>query len=223
MGRLLRHYPVTLALLVLQLVQWWATARDPALFDTWLGWFGVAWPDLAAGEVWRPLTAPLLAAYAGFVRTNMILLVLVLPVAERRFGSVNVLVVFFLGSAFSAVTVAAGLALAGEQGSEWAAEVARQRDSGLSAGAWSLVAALAWSVPRLWLRVAAVLAVFAFLGRYYVEDPTKANLLHLVSVSAVTVALALRTAFGAPPLRRSGAAGQRVREPSDPSARPPER
>jgi phosphatidylglycerol lysyltransferase len=195
---LLRRFPVTGAFAALQLWIMSATTLDPRLHAHLLRHFGLDWHQLATGQLWRLVTAPLLQTSAGFVWSNLLLLAVVVPLAEWRLGSRITPLVFFGGDWLSTVPVFLGLGLAAAAGNTQAAHLAATPDAGSSAGGWALAAALAWSLPPgRWRRLTAG-AVLGGLAVVAVAYHRLFDVQHLISATLVVTVLATRAALTTP-------------------------
>jgi lysylphosphatidylglycerol synthetase-like protein (DUF2156 family) len=158
-----KRYPFSLTMVGLTLWFSIATNLDPVFEHVLLYRLGLSYRDLVNLEWWRVVTSPIIEPRAGFVWTNLVLLVLVLPVAERRLGTLRTVVIFFVGDFVASVPVLFALRLVGAFGNHDALADALAHDAGPSAGCWALVAALTFTIgsPR-WRRIA-VTAVFTVL------------------------------------------------------------
>jgi lysylphosphatidylglycerol synthetase-like protein (DUF2156 family) len=191
---LLRRFPVTSAFAVLQLWIMSATALDSQLHAHLLRHFGLNW-QLATGQLWRLVTAPLLQTSAGFAWSNLILLAVVMPLAEWRLGSRVTPLVFFGGDWLSTIPLFFGLELAAAAGNAQAAHLIATPDAGSSAGGWALAAALAWSLPPGRWRRSALSAVLGVLAVLAVVHHRLFDLQHLISATLVVGVLAAHTAL----------------------------
>lgn len=150
--RVLRQFPFSAATMFVVTWLMAVTALDEGTYRHLVRHFALGWNDLLHLQLWRQPTAQLLQTRPGWVFSNLLLLVAVLPLAERRLGSLRTIVLFFGGDALSTIPVLVGLRLATALGSEPAAHALARRDGGLSSGAWVLAAALAWTMPKGRLR-----------------------------------------------------------------------
>ena len=82
-----KRYPFSLAMIGLTLWFSVATNLDPGFERVLRSRLGLSARGLADLEVWRVVTAPLIAGRAGFVWSNLAVIMLVLPLAERRLGT----------------------------------------------------------------------------------------------------------------------------------------
>jgi membrane associated rhomboid family serine protease len=127
-----------------------ATNLDP-VFERVLRYrFGLSYQDLPRFEWWRIVTSPVIEPRAGFVWTNLLLLVVVLPLAERRLHTLRTVTIFFVGDIVASLSILFVLRVAGSLGNDVALVNSMMRDAGPSAGCWALVAALATTIraPR---------------------------------------------------------------------------
>ncbi|MGH3801698.1 MAG: hypothetical protein ACRDTD_16505, partial [Pseudonocardiaceae bacterium] len=169
-----------------------ATTLDPGLHAHLLRHFGLDWHQLATGQLWRLITAPLLQTSAGFAWSNLLLLAVVVPLAEWRLGSRATPLAFFGGDWLSTIPVLLGLGLAAAAGNTQAAELAATPDAGSSAGGWALVAALAWSLPPGRWRRLTVGTVLGGLAVVAVAYHRLFDVQHLISATLVVAVLAAR-------------------------------
>jgi hypothetical protein len=186
---LLRRFPVTSAFATLQLWIMSATTLGQQLHTDLLRRFGTDWQQLATGELWRLVTAPLLPALAGFAWSNLVLLA-VMPLAEWRLGSRTTPLVFFAGDWLGTIPVLLGLELAATAGNAHAAQLAAMPDAGSSAGGWALAAALAWSLPSGRWRRATLSAMLGGLAIIAVAYHRLFDVQHLISATLVVAVLA---------------------------------
>jgi membrane associated rhomboid family serine protease len=218
---LLRRFPVTGTFAALQLWIMFATAIDPQLHAHLLRHFGLDWHQLATGQLWRLVTAPLLQASAGFAWSNLLLLAVVVPLAEWRLGSRATPLVFFGGDWLSTIPVLLGLGLAAALGSAPAAALAATPDVGSSAGVWALVAALAWSLPPGRWRRFTLGAVLGGLAVVAVAYHRLFDVQHLISATLIVAVLAARAMLAT--RRSSHHSGPVDRNPPAPRALPADR
>jgi len=141
-----------------------ATSLDHRIQRVLVGTFGLSWPDLRHAEVWRVLSSSLISPRAGVVWSNLLLLAVVLPLAERRFGTARTVLAFFAGDITASAIALVLLRVAAALGSHPAALDLVARDVGQSAGAWSVAAALAVATTRprarvVWIGVVAFVLV----------------------------------------------------------------
>ena len=176
-----RTYPFSVALAAL--VTWFmtATAVSRGTFTALLRRFGLAWRDLLHLELWRLPTSQLLQPHPGFVWTNVVLIVALVPWAERRLGTWRTAATFFFGDWISTILVLIGIRLSSGLGYAHAHELLRVRDSGASSGTWALAAAIAWTLPRGRVRTTAVVGVFTVLAGALVVDHRLFDLQHLLA------------------------------------------
>jgi phosphatidylglycerol lysyltransferase len=200
----LHRFPVSAAFGTLQLWIMAGTALDPRLHTMLLRHFGLAWRDLARGQVWRLVTGPLIQAAPGFVWSNLLLLVVIMPVAEWRLGSRRVPVIFLIGDWISTLPVLIALRLAAAAGIGGAAAIMATRDAGSSSGAWALAAAVLCTLPSGRIRHTALAAMLTGMAVVLAIYRRMFDLQHLLSAAGTIILLhATRTA----------AAGDRARAP----------
>jgi membrane associated rhomboid family serine protease len=127
-----------------------ATNLDPVFERVLRDRFGLSYQDLPRFEWWRVVTSPVIEPRAGFVWTNLLLLAVVLPLAERRLHTMRTVAIFFLGDIVASLSILFVLRVAGSLGNDVALVNSMMRDAGPSAGCWALVAALAITIraPR---------------------------------------------------------------------------
>jgi lysylphosphatidylglycerol synthetase-like protein (DUF2156 family) len=190
-----RRYPFSLAMIGLTVWFSVATNLDPVFQHILLERFGLAYRDLARVEWWRIPTSPIIEPRAGFVWANVVLLVLVMPVAERRLRTLRTVAVFFIGDFVASVPTLFALRLAGVLGNNVARMNAFMRDAGPSAGCWALIAALAVTIgARRWRWIVSA-AVFVGLALAVVVFQRLFDVQHLVAASTGAVT---GLAFGLP-------------------------
>lgn len=189
--RALARYPFTASMLTFALWLSVATALDHRVQRVLVGTFGLSQPDLRHLELWRVLTSSLVSPRAGFVWSNLVLLVAVLPIAERRFGSRRTATAFFAGDIVASLLALAVLQTAGMLGNHAATADLVLRDTGQSAGAWALAAALAVTVAHPRARLAWSLAVAVVLLGQLAAFQRLFDLQHVVA-ALVGVILARR-------------------------------
>ena len=162
-GDACRRYPFSVAMLGLALWLTLATGLDRRIQRVLVGTFGLSWPDLRRAELWRIATTSLISPRAGFVWSNLLLLAVVLPLAERRFGTARTALAFFAGDVTASAVALVCLRIAAALGSHTGALGLVTRDVGQSAGAWSVAAALAVATRRprrgVWIGVVAFVLV----------------------------------------------------------------
>jgi lysylphosphatidylglycerol synthetase-like protein (DUF2156 family) len=224
-----RRYPFSLAMV--GLTAWFsvATDLDPVFQHVLLERFGLAYRDLARVEWWRVPTSPVIEPRAGFVWTNIVLLALVLPIAERRLRTLRTVAIFFIGDFVASVPTLFVLRLAGVLGNDVARLDAFMRDAGPSAGCWALIAAVAVQIgSRRWRWIASA-AVFGGLAVAVVVFQRLFDVQHLVAAGSGAVCgtvLGLPSAPAVGPSRSRGDAAEgppRNRVPiAASSAYPPE-
>jgi phosphatidylglycerol lysyltransferase len=179
-----KRYPFSLTMIGLTLWFSIATNLDPGFEHVLRYRFGVSYRDLVHLEWWRAVTSPIIEPRAGFVWVNLALIVLALPVAERRLGTSRTVAIFFVGGFVASVPVLLVLRLVGALGSQVALANALAQGAGPSSGCWALAAALAFTIgsPR-WRRIAAA-AVFTVLVAAFAVMRDLSGAQHLVAASA---------------------------------------
>ena len=182
-----QRYPFSVALAAL--VTWFmtATAIGRGTFTALLRRFGLAWRDLLHLELWRLPTSQLLQPHPGFVWTNIVLIVVLVPWAERRLGTWRTAATFFVADWISTILVLIGIRLSSGLGYQHAHELLRVRDSGASSGTWALAAAIAWTLPRGRVRTAAVAGTFTVLVGALVLDHRLFDVQHLLAALTAIV------------------------------------
>ncbi len=190
---LLRRFPITVGFATLQLWLMTATTIDGNLHHLLLRHFGLAWPDLAHGQLWRLLTATLIQSKPGFVWSMIAFLGVVLPLAEWRLGSRQTSWVFLLGDWASTIPVLLALKAAAAAGVVAAATAINQRDAGSSSGAYALVAAALWTLPAGRIRRIAVSGLLGCLAITLIVFHRLFDLQHLLSAAGTLAVLRLTT------------------------------
>lgn len=196
----LRRYPATIAFAALQLWIMTATALEPTLHRVLLRHFGLSWNDLLHGQVWRLVTGPFIQTDAGFVWTNLILVVVVFPLAERRLGSRRLPVVFLGGDWLSTLPVLVGVRIAVALGATGGAVLA-ERDAGSSSGSFALIAATLLTLPSARVRRGLLAALVGGLVVALVVGRHLFDVQHLVAVVTVWAGLGLRRRYASPAVR----------------------
>jgi hypothetical protein len=186
--RLVTGHPFTIALL--SVVAWFmaATAISGATFRSLLRRFGMDWRDLVHLQLWRLPTSQLLQPHPGLVWSNIVLLLVTVPLAERRIGSRAAVAVFFLSDWLSTLVVIFGVRVWALAGDVHAEVVLRTRDSGASSGTWALATAIAWTLPPGRLRRIALGGIAVILTAELVLDRMMFDLQHaLAALAAIAV------------------------------------
>jgi len=184
-------FPVAVAIIGAQLYVMAATTVDSDLHRQLVGHFAFGWPDLVHLQLWRLLSSTLVQARAGFAVGNLVVLVVALFAAERRFGSRLAAAVFVIGDIVSTLVVVLMARLAGALGSTSALHAALHRDSGSSAAGFALVAALAASLPAGRARNIAMLSVVGLLAAMLAIGHAEADVQHLVAAASGFAILAV--------------------------------
>ncbi|MCW4353802.1 phosphatidylglycerol lysyltransferase domain-containing protein [Hoyosella sp. YIM 151337] len=183
---LVKRFPVSSAIIAVQLWLMLATAIDPRLHEALVRVFGLSWNDLVSGQAWRLVTDLFVQAVPGFPWSNAVLLV-IFPLAEWRLGSRLVPIVFvggdLLGTLPWLVTERVMVALG-----RFDAAVLSDRDVGLSSGAYALLAVTLCTLPWRRIRFAAVGALLGGLTVVLVLYQRDFDWQHLLSTT-LTVAV----------------------------------
>ncbi|SDF91071.1 phosphatidylglycerol lysyltransferase domain-containing protein [Klenkia brasiliensis] len=188
LARVVREFPVTTAFVAVQLWLMLSSAYDPQVHRQLILAAGSSWDLLLHGQVWRLLTSPVVQASPGLVWVNL-LLMLVIPVAERRLGSRWTAVGFFAGDLLGSVPVLLGTRVAAALGFDPARLQLHEVDGGTSAGSWALIAALVVTMPAgRWRRWAGAALAVCMVGGL-VLDQGIADVQHAVSVLGVVALL----------------------------------
>src|SRR4029079_17647017 len=138
--RTVTRYPFSVAMIALSVWFSIATNLDPVFERVLRDRFGLSYQDLPRFEWWRVVTSPVIEPRAGFVWTNLLLLAVVLPLAERRLHTMRTVAIFFLGDIVASLSILFVLRVAGSLGNDVALVNSMMRDAGPSAGCWALVA-----------------------------------------------------------------------------------
>ena len=222
-----RKLPATLCLGALVIWFMAATNADPGLHHELLRHIGLAWRDLLHLQLWRLPTSQLAETTAGFVWSNVALLLISLPIAEWRLGTKRTVAVFFLCDWASTLTTLVALRLI-RPWSPWAAHALTVRDAGPSAGAWALATTLALTLPSRRARQIVGGPLFVFLCTTLVVHHRLFDLQHLLAALAALAGVAVldadrrrrsrRIAHPDRPVPPTDAAGGRVAHANAPSA-----
>lgn len=182
-----RTFPVTLAIggTIIWLMA--ATEIDPESYPGIMRHFGLGWRDLARLQLWRLPSSQLVQDRAGFVWANVALCLIILPIAEWTIRSRRTVAIFFLGDWISTVPVLIAVRLAAANGNADAIQIIRGRDSGPSAGAWALAAAVAVSIQNRTTRRVVVGGVFVFLVVAVVFHHRLFDVQHLLSATVTAI------------------------------------
>lgn len=190
-GGVIRRYPATLALLGVTLWLMTVTQEDVAFHRQLVSAFGLSWPALENGEVWRIPASALVNTEPG-LQLSIVLLLLFVPLAESRLGGIRTLVTFFvadMASSLSTLTVLRAAELAGDP---HAGELTIVRDVGSSSGCYGLAAALVVSLPPQRGRLLAAGGLAAWLAGALAVNQDLADSQHAISAAAgavLTIAL----------------------------------
>lgn len=183
LARVGRRFPASLMLGGAMVWFMAATAGDAGYHATLVGHFALNWGDLAALQWWRVSLSSLVQEDPGFAAPILGLLV-VLPLAERRFGMLPTVALFLVCDAVSSVPTLALLQVAGDSGSATAAELASEPNLGSSAGLLGLLAAWITALPRSrWQVASAALLALGLLAGIAVEREL-ADVQHLLGAGA---------------------------------------
>lgn len=199
-GGLVRRFPVSLVLLGVTLWLMTVTQEDVVFHERLVSALGLSWPDLERGELWRIPASALVNEEPG-LQWAIILLLVFVPLAESRFGSVRTLVTFFVADLASSLSTLSVLRVADLAGDEQAGELARAHDVGSSSGCYGLAAALAVSLPPGRTRLVAAGALSVWLVGALVVNRDLADAQHAISAAAgaaLTLALRARQVRGQP-------------------------
>lgn len=199
-GGLVRRYPVSLGLLGVTLWLMTVTQEDASFHGRLVSALGLSWPDLEKGELWRIPASALVNEEPG-LQWAIILLLVFVPLAESRLGSVRTLVTFFVADLASSLSTLSVLRAADLAGDEQAGELARTHDVGSSSGCYGLAAALAVSLPPGRTRLLASGVLAAWLAGALVVNRDLADAQHAISAAAgaaLTLAPRLRQGRGRP-------------------------
>ena len=136
------------------------------------------------------VTGPLVQTKPGFVWSNVLLVLLIVPLAERVVGSRQTLLVFFVGDWLSTLPILVVLRLLGAFGNAGALDHALTRDAGSSSGTWALAGALVAALKRPRLRYGVVgVALIAHLALWMIFR----QIFDLQHLAATGVGFALAT------------------------------
>jgi membrane associated rhomboid family serine protease len=178
---LARRFPVAVSIATVQVYVMAATNWSADLHRQLVRHFALGWHDLVHAQLWRLVTSPFVQDRPGFARANLLVLVPVLFIAERRFGSRWTAALFILGDALSTLGVVVGARLAGTWGDAGAVHAALQRDGGSSSAGFALVAACAASIQRRRARVATVVGIIGLLGIVAATHRAEDDVQHFVA------------------------------------------
>ena len=145
-ARRVARYPLsTCVLLVVVGLGAWTTGRPQRLGEL-KRTFGFGWSDLVALRLYRLPTAIFIQTEPG-IRGTVGLLLIFIPLAEWRLGSIRATIVLFLGDWISTVTVLCGLRLLAAAHRQWALVESVARDGGTSSAVHALAAAAILTIP----------------------------------------------------------------------------
>ena len=191
-GGVARRFPVSLALLGVTLWLMTVTQEDVAFHDRLVSALGLSWPDLEQGELWRIPASALVNAEPG-LQWSIVLLLVFVPLAESRLGSVRTLVTFFVADMASSLSTLSVLRAADLAGDESAGDLAATHDVGSSSGCYGLAAMLVVSLRPGRARQLAAAALAAWLVGEVAVNRDLADWQHAISAAAgAALALALR-------------------------------
>jgi phosphatidylglycerol lysyltransferase len=187
-----RRFPVAVSIIGVQVYVMAATNWNVALSRQLRRHFAFGWHDLVHLQLWRLVTSPFVPDGRGFAWGNLLVLVPVLFIAERRFGSTWTAILFTLGDLLSTLAVVVGARLAAAWGSTAALHAALERDGGSSSAGLALVAACVVSLRRDRLRNSAIVGLVVLVGLVAVIHQAEADVQHF---GAVVCGLGLATVF----------------------------
>lgn len=182
---LAKRYPFSLAMVGLTLWFSIATDLDPRFQRVLHGQLGLSYPALTRLEAWRLVTAPVTEARAGFVWATFVVVLIVLPVAERRMGTRRTAAGFFAGALAASVPALLVLAVVGD-GRHMAVAHALVHSASPATGCWALVLALVFTLAtprRRWLAAVAAFGVL-IVGLVVVPHVGSAGRIASASVGA---------------------------------------
>ena len=188
----MRRFPVAVSIIGVQVYVMAATNWNVDLSRQLRRHFAFGWHDLVHLQLWRLVTSPFVPDGRGFAWANLLVLVPVLFIAERRFGSTWTAILFTLGDLLSTVAVVVGARLAGAWGSTAALHAALERDGGSSSAGFALVAACVSSLQRDRVRYPAIVGLVVLAGLVAVIHRAEADVQHF---AAVVCGLCLAAAF----------------------------
>ena len=178
----LRRYPVAVSITGMQVYVMAATTWDADLSGQLFRHYAFGWNDLVHPQLWRLVTSPFVLDHPGFAWRNLVVLIPILFIAERRFKSKWTAAFFTLGDLVSTLAVVVGARLAGVWGSNAALRAALERDGGSSSAGFALVAACAASLRRGRMRNSALGAVVFLVGFVAAVHRTEADFQHFAAV-----------------------------------------
>ncbi|MFF7183384.1 phosphatidylglycerol lysyltransferase domain-containing protein [Streptomyces sp. NPDC008121] len=178
----------------------WRAAED----TPWYPYAAYGAPSLENGRLWTFLSGTFFAASPWQYLPVLGGLIFLVGLGERLIGTGRSAVVFCAGQ-LGATLLAAGLVLGLRSGWTWAAELARQLDTGLSAGALATGAAASAALRAPWrLRLRIGLAAYAVIWLLY--SGTLTDVEHFF---AVALGLAAGRAMVPAAIHGSGRASRR--------------
>lgn len=154
LARVGRRYPFSVAVVFVAAWLMGVNAADRDTYRQLLRHLALRWDDLVHLQLWRLPTAELLQAKPGWQIGMLAAVAIIVPLAERRFGSLRTIVLFFAGDGLSTVPILVGMRVAAALGSHTAAHTLTVRDCGTSSALWALAGAFGWSMKRGKLRTA---------------------------------------------------------------------
>ncbi|MER7960127.1 DUF2156 domain-containing protein [Streptomyces sp. NPDC096030] len=164
-----RRWPLTIALALAVLVTGavsgalWRAAED----FSWYPYAAYGAPSLENGRLWTFLSGVFFASPPWQYLPVLAGLLFLVGLGEQVLGTRRSAAVFCAGQ-LGATLLAAGLALALRSGWSWAAELSRELDTGLSAGALATGAAASAALRAPWrLRLRLGLAAYAVIWLLY--------------------------------------------------------
>ena len=115
-----------------------------------LSWFGLAGNDIARGQLWRIATNAFLQPKAGFMWSEVALLVVALPIAEHILSTKLALIVAICGDWIATIVLLAGIRIFVP--SYAATPSFTHRDAGASVATWALAAGASVCIQNRLLR-----------------------------------------------------------------------
>ncbi|MFE3500343.1 rhomboid family intramembrane serine protease [Kitasatospora sp. NPDC059160] len=153
LGDRLRSAPLTLALLA----GFWALGAATGSLSggpsgRLLARVGVGLPTLGEGRWWTPVSSLSFSTGIGSYVFTSLLLLLVGPAAERRFGRLRTLTLLVGGQVAGTLLGTGLVAFGSSAGEQWTASVADQTSVGPAVGLFALAGVLGYRLTVLWRR-----------------------------------------------------------------------
>ncbi|MFD7451896.1 phosphatidylglycerol lysyltransferase domain-containing protein [Kitasatospora sp. NPDC059827] len=153
LGDRLRSAPLTLALLA----GFWALGAATGSLSggpsgRLLARVGVGLPTLGEGRWWTPVSSLSFSTGIGSYVFTSLLLLLVGPAAERRFGRLRTLALLVGGQVAGTLLGTGLVAFGSSAGEQWTASVADQTSVGPAVGLFTLAGVLGYRLTVLWRR-----------------------------------------------------------------------